>query len=221
MSVPAPHFLLLADTRRRNEQDEWRFVLTAADGSATLEANEIESEHQGERLELLSVVRGLEALEQPSRVTLVTPSRYVRRGSASGLEEWRSNDWQWESFGEMVPVKNRDLWQRLDHAMSFHRLELRTWRIDAPHNKTEPAAAPQKSVAPPAIAPPIIETPIEPTPLPTTVRAEPARRRLAPRPAPAGVRWARIKRKAARTIERCLVRIEQLGTDLLPKPWFE
>jgi ribonuclease HI len=146
MSVPTPHFLLLAGTRRRNERDEWRFVLQAADGSTTLSAQEFEADIHGERLELLSVVRGLEALEQPSRVTLVTPSRYVRRGFVQGLEEWRRNDWTWESFGEMVPVKNRDLWQRLDRALGYHRVEMRTWRLDAPHS----AVARRPEIAAPA-----------------------------------------------------------------------
>ncbi len=83
------------------------------------EAADAEPDAQGERLELLAVVRGLEALEQPSRVTLVTPSKYVNRGLTYGLEEWRANDWQWEHFGEMVPVKNRDLWQRVDRALAY------------------------------------------------------------------------------------------------------
>lgn len=58
----------------------WRFVLRGDDGSAMLVAEDVEPDIQGERLELLSVVRGLEALEQPSRVTLMTPSVYVREG---------------------------------------------------------------------------------------------------------------------------------------------
>ena len=87
---------------------------------------------QGERLELLAVVRGLEALDQPSRVTLVTPSKYVHRGLLYGLEEWRTNGWSWEHFGQMVPVKNRDLWQRLDRALGFHELEFQPWRLDTP-----------------------------------------------------------------------------------------
>jgi len=92
-----------------------------------------EPEVQGERLELLTVVRGLEALDQPSRVTLMTSSKYVREGIRYGLSEWQSNGWCWESFGEMVPVKNRDLWQRIDRAMRFHEVDCRTWRLDPPH----------------------------------------------------------------------------------------
>ncbi len=133
MNVPAPHFLLFSEARGKDRQGQWRFVLQAADGSATLEAADFEPEVCGERLELLAVVRGLEALDQPSNVTLFTPSKYVNRGIAYGLEEWRRNDWTWECFGEMVPVKNGDLWQRLDRALSFHRIEFRGYRFDGPH----------------------------------------------------------------------------------------
>ena len=130
MSIPAPHFLLFSDANGKQRQGHWRFLLKSADGLAELEADDAEPETQGERLELLAVVRGLEALEQPSRVTLVTPSKYVHRGLLYGLEEWRTNGWSWEHFGQMVPVKNCDLWQRLDNALAYHELEFRPWRFD-------------------------------------------------------------------------------------------
>jgi ribonuclease HI len=129
MSVPAPHFLLFSESRRRSAKSppcDWRFVLQSLDGSSRLEATDAEPAVGGERLELLAVVRGLEALEQPSRVTLVTPSKYVARGLSNGLQDWRENDWNWEHHGQMVPIKNRDLWQRLDRALAFHRVQCRT-----------------------------------------------------------------------------------------------
>ena len=84
-------------------------------------AEDIEPDIQGERLELLTVVRGLEALDQPVPVTLMTPSIYVREGIRYGLAEWRRNGWRWESFGQMVPVKNCDLWQRVGPRDRFPR----------------------------------------------------------------------------------------------------
>ena len=88
-----------------------------------IEAHEREPDQStwGERLELLSVVRGLEALDQPARVTLITSSRYVRLGLRYGLEEWRRNRWCWEHFGKLVPIKNQDLWQRVDRALHITR----------------------------------------------------------------------------------------------------
>lgn len=113
-------------------RDQWRFVLQSVDDGRQLAVSEREPDTSGERLELLAVVRGLEALEQPSRVTLVTRSRYVSYGLAHGLDEWRESDWKWERFGRMVPVKNADLWQRIDGALKFHEVECRRWRFDPP-----------------------------------------------------------------------------------------
>ena len=139
MNIPTPHFLLFSESDRKHSQGQWRFVLQSLDGSKQFEAEDVEPEARGERLELLAVVRGLEALPGPSRVTLVTPSRYVNRGLSYGLEEWRANDWQWEHFGQMVPVKNRDLWQRIDRALQYHDLHCRTWRFDLPQTEAEDA----------------------------------------------------------------------------------
>ena len=133
MNAAKPHFLLFSESNRKQERGQWRFVLQAIDGSDQFEACDEEPDIGGERLELLAVVRGLEALPEPARVTLVTPSRYVNRGLSQGLPEWRHNGWQWEHFGEMVPVKNRDLWQRVDRALDFHQVQCRSWRFDLPH----------------------------------------------------------------------------------------
>jgi ribonuclease HI len=140
MKVAAPHFLLFSESRRRsspvNSETEggsrWRFVLENIEGQVQLEAEDAESAADTNRLELLAVVRGLESLDEPSRVTLVTTSRYVAHGFRFGLDQWRESGWQWERFGEMAPVKNSDLWRRIDRAMRFHRVECRAWRLDMP-----------------------------------------------------------------------------------------
>ncbi len=123
----APSIVLWSDANIDSRQGSWRFVIQRSDGSTLLEAEDLEPDMRGERLELLSVVRGLEALDGPSQVTLVTASGYVRRGLKYGLESWRRSGFTWESFGAMTPVKNADLWQRLDRASSIH--ELRCLRL--------------------------------------------------------------------------------------------
>ncbi|HBO45519.1 MAG TPA: hypothetical protein DD670_16625 [Planctomycetaceae bacterium] len=131
--VALPEYELFSQADVGDEPGRWRFVLRKPDEQSPLEVGDVEPDVHGERLELLAVVRGLEALDRPSRVLLVTSSTYVREGMRYGLEEWRSNDWQWESYGQMVPVKNRDLWQRIDRALQFHQVECRTWRVDQAH----------------------------------------------------------------------------------------
>lgn len=112
----------------------WRFLIQSAAGQVLLDAGDIEPGVTGERLDLLTVVRGLEALEQESRVTLITDQRYVLRGMRYGLEEWREQDWKWQRFGDLVEINHADLWQRLDHALSFHQVQCRQFRIDAAHS---------------------------------------------------------------------------------------
>lgn len=134
--IATPHFLLFSDVRRNTDvspeaNSHWTFVLEAADGSTRVAAADEEPEARGERLQLLAVVRGLEALNQPSRVTLVTPSRYVSRGLRRGLNIWKDNNWLWERYGKMVPVRDADLWQRVEQALQFHEVDCKTWRIDA------------------------------------------------------------------------------------------
>ncbi len=135
--VAQPHYLLFCDTHlsessnvERSQQSRatvgrWHFVLEQLDGSERLEAADSEYSVNRERLALLSVVRGLEALEQPSQVTLVTTSRYVSRGLRYGLSSWREADYKWERFGERKPVRNSDLWRRVDVAMQYHGVKCR------------------------------------------------------------------------------------------------
>ena len=144
MVAKQPHFLLFSQVQGSGEPADdcrWHFLLESLTGETVVEAADEEPGMHGERLELLAIIRGLEALDQPSRVTLVTASRQVSRGFRFGLSEWRNNNWQWESYGRRVPVKNFDLWQRIDRALKFHRVECRTWRIDAAH--AAPAKEPE------------------------------------------------------------------------------
>jgi ribonuclease HI len=132
MNAVLPRYVLFSQVNRAFGPGRWQFALCRADGLEKLEASDIEPEARGERLDLLTVVRALEALDQPSRVTLVGCSLYVRRGMQYGLEEWRGNGWRWEFFGQMVPVKNGDLWQRMERALRFHRVDCRSEWYDPP-----------------------------------------------------------------------------------------
>jgi ribonuclease HI len=130
---------LFAHIDRSGCSGQWQFVLRSRDGAQRFEASDAEADLPVERLDLLTVVRALESLDQPSRVTLVECSDYVWTGVRYGLVEWRTSDWRWEFFGQMVPIKNADLWQRLDRALQFHDVECRRRRFDSPHSSGERA----------------------------------------------------------------------------------
>ena len=134
MCPTMPHYQLFSEVDRTEGTGRWRFVFRANDGAEQFEATDSEPGLQGERLDLLTVVRALESLDQPSQVTLVNCADYVWKGVRYGIDEWSANGWQWEFFGQMVPVKNSDLWQRMDQALRFHDVECRRRRFDPPHH---------------------------------------------------------------------------------------
>ena len=137
MTSNSPHYLLFSEASQdRCPLPTWRFVLQPVNSTGIAEsqrrfaATDSEPCDCGERLELLAVVRGLEALDGPTRVTLVTKSRYVSRGIKKGLAQWRENDWKWERFGRIVPVRDHDLWQRVDRALQFHEVTCQAWQFE-------------------------------------------------------------------------------------------
>ncbi len=75
------------------------------------------------RMELLAAIRGLQALNRPCRVTLVTDSVYVKDGITKWIHGWQRNNWR---TAAKQPVKNVELWQELLEAVKPHRIEW-TW----------------------------------------------------------------------------------------------
>ena len=146
-SMTAPHYLLLSETQLDESglTGGWSFVLERMDGSQRIEVADWEPDVKGERLKLLAVVRGLEALEQPSKVTLITPSRFIGRGIRSGLTQWKEDHWKWERFGVMTDIKNADLWKRIDRAREFHRIDCRVWNFSQLFSRTP---RPRSAIAP-------------------------------------------------------------------------
>ena len=72
------------------------------------------------RMELTAVIRALEALRRPVEVRVYTDSEYVRRGVTEWLESWKARGWR---TADKKPVKNQDLWERLDALIGPHRIE--------------------------------------------------------------------------------------------------
>ena len=72
------------------------------------------------RMELMAAIQALESLTRPSRVRLHTDSAYLRNGIMSWLAGWKRNNWRTAS---KQPVKNEDLWRRLDAATARHEIQ--------------------------------------------------------------------------------------------------
>jgi ribonuclease HI len=152
MTAPLVHYLLFSEAALDAPQGgTWRFVLEPVGEGESFSASDSEDVECAERLELLAVVRGLEALDHPAKVTLVTKSRYVSRGLKRGLADWRTNGWHWERFGRVVPVRDHDLWRRVDRALHFHQVDCRLWQFAS--EGIVPPFAPTEMAAPPIAAP--------------------------------------------------------------------
>jgi len=131
MRALGPHYLLLTDSVGRTCQArQWRFVLQPTSVGERIVAADVETDADDMRLALLAVVRGLEALDGSSRVTLLVANRFVRRGIRRDLAQWRERGWRWERFGQLVPIRDLDLWQRIDRALSIHQVECFAWNAD-------------------------------------------------------------------------------------------
>jgi ribonuclease HI len=92
----------------------WRGRTRELSGSAPATTNN--------RMELLAAISALEALKRPMSVRLFTDSDYLRKGITTWLPAWKQRGWR---TADRKPVKNQDLWQRLEQALARHRVE---WR---------------------------------------------------------------------------------------------
>ena len=96
-----------------------------------------EADTTNNRMELMAVIRALETLKRPSQVRVTTDSQYVKQGVTAWVARWKRNGWR---TADRKPVKNRDLWERLDQAVArHHRLEWRWVRGHAGHPRNERA----------------------------------------------------------------------------------
>ncbi|CAG0910485.1 unnamed protein product [Cyprideis torosa] len=71
-------------------------------------------------MEMMAVIKALEALKKKSTVTIYTDSKYVKQGAEEWLEGWKARGWKSASKKE---VKNQDLWERIDSLLQDHRVD--------------------------------------------------------------------------------------------------
>lgn len=90
------------------------------------------------RMELLAAIEGLTAIKEPCAVTITTDSQYVRKGITEWLAGWKRNGWKTAS---RQPVKNADLWQRLDEQNQRHQVEWHWVKGHSGHRENELADA--------------------------------------------------------------------------------
>jgi ribonuclease HI len=100
------------------------------------ELNGGEAETTNNRMELMAAIQGLEALKRPVRVDVYTDSTYVRDGITKWIKGWKARGWK---TAAKKPVKNVDLWQRLETSMAPHDAHWHWVKGHAGHPENERA----------------------------------------------------------------------------------
>ena len=95
-----------------------------------------ESETTNNRMELMAAIAALEALKRPMRIALHTDSTYLKDGITQWIHKWKANGWK---TANRKPVKNIDLWQRLERALARHDVDWHWLRGHAGHTENERA----------------------------------------------------------------------------------
>ena len=95
-----------------------------------------EAETTNNRMELMAAIEGLAALKRAADVRLYTDSKYVRDGITRWIHRWKLNGWK---TADKKPVKNADLWHRLDEALRRHRVEWHWVKGHSGHAENERA----------------------------------------------------------------------------------
>jgi ribonuclease HI len=112
----------------------WGVLLRAMDGDQIVKERELsggDPETTNNRMELLAAINALESLSRPSRITVVTDSAYVKNGVTGWIFGWKTSN--------KKPVKNVELWQRLDEAQSRHDVTWEWVKGHAGHPENERA----------------------------------------------------------------------------------
>jgi len=114
----------------------WGAILTFGDHEKELKGGEANTTNN--RMELMAAIAALEALKRPSAVRLHTDSMYLRDGITRYIHKWKVNGWK---TADKKPVKNVDLWQRLEAALERHQVEFHWVKGHAGHAENERADA--------------------------------------------------------------------------------
>lgn len=119
----------------------WGVLMIAREGDAVLKTRELqggEADTTNNRMELMAAISALEALSRPSDLIIVTDSAYVKNGVTTWIHSWKRRGWK---TADNKPVKNIELWQRLEAAQERHTVEWRWIKGHAGHVENERADA--------------------------------------------------------------------------------
>ena len=112
----------------------WGAILEFGDNKKEMKGGEAHTTNN--RMELMGAISALEALKKPCPVDLYTDSQYLRNGIMKWIHGWKKNGWR---TADKKPVKNVDLWQRLETALGQHEIKWHWVKGHAGHDLNERA----------------------------------------------------------------------------------
>ncbi len=112
----------------------WAFVLQHPASKKELERAGAEAQTTNNRMELMAVIEGLSTLKAASLVDLYSDSQYVLNGLKEWIHSWKKRGWR---TADKKPVKNQDLWERLDELQRKHQIRFHWIRGHNEHPENE------------------------------------------------------------------------------------
>ncbi len=136
MNAARPHVVIHTDGACSGNPGPggWGAILTF--GAHEKELKGGENDTTNNRMELMAAIMALEALTKPCEIDLYTDSQYVRQGITGWIHKWKINGWR---TSDRKPVKNADLWQRLEAALARHDVRWHWVKGHAGHDMNERA----------------------------------------------------------------------------------
>ena len=115
----------------------WAFILRHPATGKEIESSGGERETTNNRMEMMAVIRGLEALKRPTRLEIISDSIYVGKGFSEWMPKWKCNGWRRREGDKFKPIKNEELWRRMDELLSRHQVRFTHVRGHQGHAENE------------------------------------------------------------------------------------
>jgi len=115
----------------------WAFILRHVTTGKTMEKTGATLQTTNNQMELQALIEGLQSLQRPTRVHVVTDSTYLKQGLTEWIQNWKRRGWKRKTSNGLKPVKNVEQWKQLDELTEIHQLsfELVKGHVGHPENE--------------------------------------------------------------------------------------
>ena len=115
----------------------WAFILRHPPTGRNMERAGAVPQTTNNQMELQALIEGLQSLQRPTRVHVVTDSTYLKQGLTEWIQNWKRRGWKRKTSNGLKPVKNVEQWQQLDELTQGHKLSFELVRGHVGHPENE------------------------------------------------------------------------------------